>query len=103
MKKVLNISTYKTNGGPEMDKTRELFEKFTSLKPGSKAHKETAAILNNELVVWDLIREFPGELGFVLQEKDYSAYVDTFGASDEVVLSEEQFNLLKQYFTNLAN
>ena len=58
-------------------------------------------ILKEEAEIFNLIKQYPDELGFVLQERDYAAYVDTFGASDEVILTEEQFNLLKNYFTKL--
>lgn len=56
----------------------------------------------DELKVWEIIKENPGELGFILQEKDYAAYVDTFGASDSIPITEEQFNLVKDYFTKMG-
>ena len=55
----------------------------------------------DEQKVWELIKKYPDELGFVLQERDYNAYVDTFGASDHVILSEEEFNLIKNFFTKM--
>ena len=55
-----------------------------------------------EIEVWNLIKQYPDELGFVLQEKDYDAYVDTFGASDQVPLTEAQFNLIKHFFEYLG-
>lgn len=58
-------------------------------------------VLKEEAEIFNLIKQYPDELGFILQEKDYSAYIDTFGASDDVILTEEQFNLLKNYFTKL--
>ena len=53
---------------------------------------------NEELKVWEIIKANPGELGFILQERNYEMYVDTFGASDEIPLTEEQFNLVKNFF-----
>lgn len=58
-------------------------------------------ILKEEAEIFNLIKKYPDELGFVLQERDYAAYIDTFGASDEVVLTEEQFYKLKTYFTKI--
>lgn len=58
-------------------------------------------ILKEEAEIFNLIKQYPDELGFVLQERDYAAYVDTFGASDEVILTEEQFYKLKTYFTKI--
>lgn len=63
------------------------------------AHKP---LTDEELSVWEIIREHPGELGFILQERDYNAYIDTFGASDQVILTEEQFNLVKNYFNRIG-
>ena len=59
-------------------------------------------LTDEELSVWEVIREHPGELGFILQERDYNAYIDTFGASDQVILTEEQFNLVKNYFNRIG-
>lgn len=56
----------------------------------------------DELKVWEIIKENPGELGFILQEKDYATYVDTFGASDDIPITEEEFNLVKDYFTKMG-
>lgn len=51
-----------------------------------------------ELKVWEIIRDNPGELGFILQEKNYQMYCDTFN-DDKPILTEEQYNLVKDYFT----
>jgi len=56
----------------------------------------------DELKVWEIIKENPGELGFILQEKDYTAYINTFGASDNIPITEEEFNLVKNYFTKMG-
>jgi len=63
---------------------------------------ETELLIYDEVKVWNLIKKFPHELGFILQEKDYAAYVDTFGASDEIPITEEQFNLVKNFFKSLG-
>ena len=67
----------------------------TDTKPGLYISLE-------EIEVWNLIKKYPDELGFVLQEKDYDAYVDTFGASDAVPLTEAQFNLIKHFFQSIG-
>ena len=56
----------------------------------------------NEKRVWDLIKKYPDELGFVLQEKNYTAYVETFSAADSIPLTEEDFNLIKDFFTKMG-
>lgn len=55
----------------------------------------------DELKVWEIIKENPDELGFILQEQNYEAYKNTFSATDEVILTEEQFNLVKDFFTKM--
>lgn len=62
---------------------------------------DTELLVFDEVKVWNLIKKYPEELGFVLQERDYDMYVDTFGASDHVILSEEEFYLIKNFFNNL--
>ena len=59
---------------------------------------EYVAIPEHEYDVWEIIKHNPGELGFILQEKDYAAYVDTFGAADTIPLTEEQFLKVKNFF-----
>ncbi len=86
-----------------MEKNLEAFEKIKNgnLKEHLKWDEYIACcdLVQGDLEILNLVKAYPDELGFVLQEKDYAAYVDTFGASDEVVLTEEQFYKLKQYFT----
>lgn len=57
----------------------------------------------NEYIL-DLIKKHPDELGFVLQSKDYDKYRLTFAdehdnfKEEDVVLTELEFNNLKDYF-----
>lgn len=51
-----------------------------------------------ELKVWEIIKDNPGELGFILQEKNYQMYCDTFN-DEKPILTEEQYTLVKDYFT----
>lgn len=67
---------------------------------------ETAPVnFDEEAYIFDLIKKHPDELGFVLQEKDYEAYKNTYvgakGTEEEVELSEQEFNNLKKYFNSL--
>ena len=56
----------------------------------------------NEKRVWDLIKKYPGELSFILQEKSYAMYVETFDVNDDIPITEEEFNLVKDYFTKMG-
>ena len=56
----------------------------------------------NEKRVWDLIKKYPGELSFILQEKNYAMYVETFDINDDIPITEEEFNLVKDYFTKMG-
>ena len=54
------------------------------------------------IVVHDLVDKHPGELGFILQCKDYAAYIATYteigGSAEEAAYSAEEFKLLKDFF-----
>ena len=69
-------------------------------KSNAEVEKDSKIVMD-ELEVWELIKQNPGELGFVLQEKNYEMYLDTFGASDEIPLTEKEFYLIKNFFENL--
>lgn len=56
----------------------------------------------DELKVWKVIKNNPGELGFILQEKNYAMYVETFDVNDDIPVTEEEFNLVKDYFTKMG-
>jgi len=55
---------------------------------------------NEELKVWEIVKQYPDELGFILQERNYEMYLDTFDEEDRpnVPITEEQFNLVKNFF-----
>lgn len=52
--------------------------------------------------LFDLICKDPGELGFIIQEKDYDAYIETFtsigGSAEDAPYTREEFNTLKEFF-----
>ena len=56
----------------------------------------------DELKVWEVIKNNPGELSFILQEKNYAMYVETFDLNDDIPITEEEFNLVKDYFTKMG-
>lgn len=70
-------------------------------KSNAEVEKDSKIVMN-ELEVWELIKKNPGELGFVLQERDYEMYIDTFGASDTIPLTEKKFYLIKKFFEKLG-
>jgi len=56
-----------------------------------------------KLKVLSIIEKFPYELSFALDAKTYDDYINTFvdvgiSLEQESVLSESQFNTLKEYF-----
>ena len=56
----------------------------------------------DELKVWEVIKNNPGELSFILEEKNYTMYVETFDLNDDIPITEEEFNLVKDYFTKMG-
>ena len=56
----------------------------------------------DELKVWEIIKNNPDELSFILQEKNYAMYVETFDVNDDIPITEEEFNLVKDYFTKMG-
>ena len=56
----------------------------------------------DELKVWEVIKNNPGELSVILQEKNYAMYVETFDINDDIPITEEEFNLVKDYFTKMG-
>lgn len=60
--------------------------------------------IEKELRVFEIIDKYPDELGFVLDSNTYEDYVKTYITLDEKleqikpVLSEKQFNILKEHF-----
>jgi len=55
-----------------------------------------------ELKIWDIVKKYPEELGMIIQCKDYEEYKSTFSdinLEEEIEITEEQFNLVKNFFT----
>lgn len=55
-----------------------------------------------ELKIWNIVKKYPEELGMILQCKDYKEYELTFyiaGIDCGPEITEEQFNLVKNFFT----
>ena len=57
---------------------------------------------DDEAYIFDLIKKYPEELGFVLESKTYDDYVKTYtdagGMKEEATLSKQEFETLKDYF-----
>ena len=62
---------------------------------------------DDEAYIFDLVKKYPEELCFVLDSKTYDDYVKTYtdagGTEEEVELSEQEFNALKDYFLNVKS
>lgn len=59
---------------------------------------------DDEAYIFDLVKKYPEELCFVLEANTYDDYVKTYtdagGTEEEVELSEQEFNALKDCFLN---
>ena len=57
--------------------------------------------------IFDLIKKYPEELGFVLESKTYDDYVKTYtdagGMKEEAELSKQEFEALKDYFLTIKS
>ena len=57
--------------------------------------------------IFDLVKKYPEELCFVLEANTYDDYVKTYtdagGTEEEVELSEQEFNALKDCFLNVKS
>ena len=62
---------------------------------------------DDEAYIFDLVKKYPEELCFVLEVNTYDDYVKTYtdagGTEEEVELSEQEFNALKDYFLNVKS
>ena len=62
---------------------------------------------DDEAYIFDLIKKYPEELCFVLEANTYDDYVKTYtdagGTEEEVELSEQEFNALKDCFLNVKS
>ena len=62
---------------------------------------------DDEAYIFDLVKKYPEELCFVLEANTYGdyvkAYTDAGGTEEEVELSEQEFNALKDCFLNVKS
>ena len=77
-----------------------------ALKDMYEGAKE-AVKFDNEAYIFDLIKKYPEELGFVLESKTYDDYVKTYtdagGMKEEAELSKQEFEALKDYFLTIKS
>ena len=68
---------------------------------------EESIKFDDEAYIFDLIKKYPEELCFVLEANTYDDYVKTYtdagGTEEEVELSEQEFNALKDYFLTIKS
>ena len=62
---------------------------------------------DDEAYIFDLIKKYPEELGFVLESKTYDDYVKTYTdagrTKEEAELSKQEFEALKDYFLTIKS
>ena len=62
---------------------------------------------DDEAYIFDLIKKYHEELGFVLESKTYDDYVKTYtdagGMKEEAELSKQEFEALKDYFLTIKS
>ena len=62
---------------------------------------------DDEAYIFDLIKKYPEELGFVLESKTYDDYVKTYtdagGMKEEAELSKQEFEALSDYFLTIKS
>ena len=77
-----------------------------ALKDMYECAKE-AVKFDDEAYIFDLIKKYPEELGFVLESKTYDDYVKTYtdagGMKEEATLSKQEFEALKDYFLTIKS
>lgn len=68
---------------------------------------EESVKFDDEAYIFDLVKKYPEELCFVLEANTYDDYVKTYtdagGTKEEVELSEQEFNALKDCFLNVKS
>ena len=66
-----------------------------------------AVKFDDEAYIFDLIKKYPEELGFVLESKTYNDYIKTYtdagGMKEEAELSKQEFEALKDYFLTIKS
>lgn len=69
---------------------------------GLKKYRQLRNQVEDNLFILEIVRKAPGELGFIEDCADYEAYIKTYtdigGSADESSFTEEEFNMLKEYF-----
>ena len=77
-----------------------------ALKDMYEGAKE-AVKFDDEAYIFDLIKKYPEELGFVLESKTYDDYVKTYtdasGMKEEAELSKQEFDALNDYFLTIKS
>ena len=77
-----------------------------ALKDMYEGAKE-AVKFDDEAYIFDLIKKYPEELGFVLESKTYDDYVKTYtdagGTKEEAALSKQEFDALNDYFLTIKS
>ena len=77
-----------------------------ALKDMYEGAKE-AVKFDDEAYIFDLIKKYPEELGFVLESKTYDDYVKTYtdagGMKEEAELSKQEFEALSDYFLTIKS
>ena len=71
----------------------------TALKDMYEGAEEPVKYDNNEYI-FDLVKKYPSELGFVLDSETYKDYLDTYETvpGEEPVLKENEFTALRKFF-----
>ena len=77
-----------------------------ALKDVYEGAKE-AVKFDDDAYIFDLIKKYPEELGFVLESKTYNDYIKTYtdagGVKEEAELSKQEFEALKDYFLTIKS
>ena len=77
-----------------------------ALKDMYEGAKE-AVKFDDDAYIFDLIKKYPEELGFVLESKTYDddvkTYTDAGGMKEEAELSKQEFEALKDYFLTIKS
>ena len=66
-----------------------------------------AVKFDDDAYIFDLIKKYPEELGFVLDSKTYDDYIKTYtdagGMKEDAELSKQEFEALKDYFLTIKS
>ena len=77
-----------------------------ALKDMYEGAKE-AVKFDDDAYIFDLIKKYPEELGFVLDSRTYDDYVKTYtdagGMKEDAELSKQEFEALKDYFLTIKS